>query len=340
MYDGKTCLVTGGAGFIGSHLCQHLLGLNANVVAVDNLSGGDAKNVPEGVTFCWESCEDDDGMRRVFDKFEPDYVWHLAAYAAEGLSHWIRRYNVTNNYLASVTMLNHALRTGVEHFVFTSSMAVYGAQEPPFTEEQEPSPEDPYAICKAAFERELAVAAMMWPDRFSYTVFRPHNVYGTRQNIYDGYRNVVGIFMRQNLVGQDHTIFGDGRQTRAFSDVSTILEPLAVAPFVEASHGLAFNVGGDVPYTILQLSGEVNIAMSKVGVGPVGKDFKPERFEVKHAHCDHSRRNHIFGPAHEVPIAEGLYAMAGWAKGYFDPEHGTAPMEYEIDVDLFEPWRQ
>src|SRR5271165_1390939 len=141
-------LVTGGAGFIGSHVAKHCLGLGQEVVVLDDLSGGFEDNVPAGAVFRQGSITDVHLIQELFAEHKFDYVYHLAAYAAEGLSHFIRRYNYNNNVIGSVNLINAAVNHRAKCFVFTSSIAVYGAGQTPMTEEMIPIPEDSYGIAK------------------------------------------------------------------------------------------------------------------------------------------------------------------------------------------------
>src|SRR6516225_6778996 len=207
-------LVTGVAEFIGSHVAAHLLKQGHFVVGLDDLSGGFEDHVPKGTHFVNGSINDEALINRLFAEHKFEYVFHLAAYAAEGLSHFIKRFNYTNNLLGSVNLINAAVNTGtVKCFVFTSSIAVYGRNQLPMTEDAVPQPEDPYGIAKYAVELDLKEAHEMFG--LNYVVFRPHNVYGENQNLGDKYRNVIGIFMNQIMQGRSMTIFGDGKQTRA-----------------------------------------------------------------------------------------------------------------------------
>ncbi|MCI0520595.1 MAG: NAD-dependent epimerase/dehydratase family protein, partial [Chloroflexi bacterium] len=214
-------LVTGGAGFIGSHVAELLQRRGHEVLVLDDLSGGFEDNLTPGVDFVQGSINDEALIHRLFAEHGFTYVFHLAAYAAEGLSHFIKRFNYNNNLIGSVNLINAAVNHQVKCFVFTSSIAVYGASpELPMTEATTPHPEDPYGIAKLAVEQELRVSKDMFG--LDYVIFRPHNVYGERQNIGDKYRNVVGIFMNQILQGKPMTIFGDGSQTRAFSYIGDV----------------------------------------------------------------------------------------------------------------------
>ncbi|MBC8262818.1 MAG: NAD-dependent epimerase/dehydratase family protein, partial [Anaerolineales bacterium] len=188
-------LVTGGAGFIGSHVARHLLRSGKRVLILDDLSGGSRENVPHGAEFIQGSVLDVSLLETIFERFHIQNVYHLAAYAAEGLSHFIRRFNYSNNVIGSVNLINLAVRNNVRCFVFTSSIAVYGKGQLPMTEDAIPKPEDPYGIAKYAVELDLRAAHEMFG--LQYAIFRPHNVYGENQNIADPYRNVIGIFINQ-----------------------------------------------------------------------------------------------------------------------------------------------
>src|SRR5205814_2244237 len=166
------------------------------------------ENVPDGATFVSGSVVDAELVDELFRIHEFSHVFHLAAYAAEGLSHFIRRFNYTNNVLGSINVLNAAVRAQtVERFVFASSIAVYGPAQTPMSEDVVPEPEDPYGIGKYAVELDLAAAQRMFG--LDYTVFRPHNVYGELQNLADPYRNVIGIFMNQVMSDRPMTVFGE-----------------------------------------------------------------------------------------------------------------------------------
>src|SRR2546423_11710500 len=206
-----TALVTGGAGFIGSHVADYLVEeLGFEVVVLDDLSGGFKENVNPKARFVQGSIVDHQLLNRLFDRFHFDYVYHLAAYAAEGLSHFIKRFNYTNNLLGSVNLINASVNHEVRCFVFTSSIAVYGTNQLPMREDLTPLPEDSYGIAKAAVELELKASHELFG--LDYVVFRPHNVYGERQNLGDKYRNVIGIFMNRLMQGESLPIFGDGEQ--------------------------------------------------------------------------------------------------------------------------------
>jgi UDP-glucose 4-epimerase len=306
---GSTSLVTGGAGFIGAHVCRELLARGRRVVVLDDLSGGFAENVPAGAHLVRGSIVDAALVDRLFREHSFAHVYHLAAYAAEGLSHFIRRFNYTNNLLGSANLINASVRHGVGCFVFTSSIAVYGAGQLPLSESTVPRPEDPYGIAKYAVELDLAAAKAQFG--LDSVIFRPHNVYGELQNIGDRYRNVIGIFMNQFLRGEPFTIFGDGTQSRAFSAIDDVAPAIAAAPEVAGARGQVFNIGADVPYSVIELAERVHRAMG--GSGAPDVVHLPPRHEVLHAYADHARAREVFGARRPTSLDDGLARMAAWA---------------------------
>ncbi len=327
-------VVTGGAGFIGSHVAEALVTRGHEVTVLDDLSGGFADNVPGGARLIRASITDHAAVDRIFADDRFDYVYHFAAYAAEGLSHFIKRFNYTNNVIGSVNLINASINTGVKGFVFASSIAVYGRSlVVPMTEETIPEPEDPYGIAKYAVERELAASRTMFG--LDYMIFRPHNVYGPRQNIGDRYRNVVGIFMNQILQDQPMTIFGDGTQTRAFSYIDDVAPVMAAALDEPRAWNQVFNVGADRPWPLNALAERVARAM---GVVPRITHL-PARHEVAHAHSSHEKILRVFGHRDTTSLDDGLAAMAAWVKQQ-GARSGQAFERIEVTKNLPPSWQQ
>lgn len=326
-------LITGGAGFIGSHVAKHCLNAGHQVVVLDDLSGGFRDQVPEGAIFVQGSITDAALVARLFDQYHFDYVYHLAAYAAEGLSHFIRRFNYTNNVLGSITLINEAVKHEVKCFVFTSSIAVYGAGQLPMTEAMVPQPEDPYGIAKYAVELDLRAAHEMFG--LDSVVFRPHNVYGEHQNIGDRYRNVIGIFMNQIMNGQPLTVFGDGTQTRAFSFIDDVAPHIARSVAVPAAYNQVINIGADTPYSVNALAEVVSRAL---GVAP-SVTHLPPRNEVVHAYSSHDKARAIFGDTTPVSLEAGIERMAEWARRVGARESGSFE-NIEIERNLPGNWRK
>ena len=335
-------LVTGAAGFISSHIVKNLLeNDDVYVTALDDLSGGFQSNLPGALEGCQFVQMDinDPAIDALFEEKQFDYVYHLAAYAAEGLSHFIRKYNYTNNVVGSMNLINASIKHGVKCFVFASSIATYGHGISPVTEESPQIPADPYGIAKLAVELDLKAAHEMFG--LNYIVFRPHNVFGTNQNIGDKYRNVVGIFLNQIMQNKPLTIFGDGQQTRAFSYIDDIAPVIAGAVHNETMYNQAFNIGADRAYSLNELA-DLLIA--------VLKDYNKEleytipityleaRNEVQHISADHSKLKAIVGDYEKTVMYQGLLKMVRWA---FDvgPRETSKFKNIEIEKNLPKSWQ-
>ena len=301
-------LVTGGAGFIGSHVVKHALALGHEVVVLDDLSGGFEDHIPEGALFVHGSITDHELVTELFNEHKFDYVYHLAAYAAEGLSHFIRRFNYNNNLVGSINLINESIKHKVKCFVFTSSIAVYGKGQLPMTEEMTPIPEDPYGVSKYAVELDLRSAHEMFG--LNYVVFRPHNVYGENQNIGDKYRNVIGIFMNQIMQGKSLTIFGDGTQTRAFSFIDDVAIPITNSVNIPAAYNQVFNIGADKPYPVNELA---TVVCNEFGVEPK-ITYLTARNEVLHAYSDHTKAHKVFGDPTGIDLNGRYHTNGGVGK--------------------------
>jgi UDP-glucose 4-epimerase len=302
-----TSLITGGAGFMGAHVALRCLSQGHQVVILDDLSGGYVENIPKNAIFIKGSILDTALVSKLFTEYKFDYVYHLAAYAAEGLSHFIRNFNYQNNLIGSINLINESIKHEVKCFVFTSSIAVYGTNQVPMTENTTPKPEDPYGISKYAIEMDLQSAHEMFG--LNYVIFRPHNVYGEYQNIGDRYRNVIGIFMNQLMNKQPMSIFGDGLQTRAFSYISDVSPFIVDCVEKPEAFNQIFNVGGDVPYTVLQVA---QMVANFFNVEPV-INYLPARNEVVHAFSDHAKIKQYFGAYKSITLEEGINIMGRWA---------------------------
>jgi len=332
MFEGKKVLVTGAAGFIGAHVVDALVEENHQVIALDDLSGGVQDNVSDKATFVEASILDTDKLKNLFDEHKFEYVYHLGAYAAEGLSHFIKRFNYQNNLIGSVNLINLSVLYKVKCFVFTSSIAVYGKNQLPMVESLTPEPEDSYGIAKYAVEQELAVSHAMFG--LPYIIFRPHNVYGEKQNIGDKYRNVVGIFMNQIMQGLPMTIFGNGEQKRAFSYIGDVAPIIARSIYTSKAYGEVFNIGADTPYTVNHLAKEVAKAF---GVEPK-MNYLDARNEVEEAYSDHSKVKKFFAASPNISLKEGIERMAIWAR-----KHGARKTKafenIEVPINLPPSWR-
>lgn len=330
----NTSLVTGGAGFMGAHVVNELLQEGDHkVVVLDDLSGGFRENVNPNAIFVEGSILDVELINTLCEEYNFTYIYHLAAYAAEGLSHFIKRFNYQNNLIGSVNLINAAVNYNVKRFVFTSSIAVYGENQLPMHEELTPMPEDPYGIAKYAVEQELIVTKRLFD--LDYTIFRPHNVYGELQNISDRYRNVIGIFMNKIMQGESLIIFGDGEQTRAFTHIADVAPHIAQSVNIPDASCEIFNLGSDNHVSVNKLADLVMSAMKK----EVSVEHFRARDEVKHAYCSHDKFHRIFGTTSKIELAEGLQRMGTWAKTV-GPRPATEFDEIEISKNLPDAWKK
>lgn len=300
-------LVTGGAGFIGSHVVDELIKSGKKVIVLDDLSNGLVKNVNPKAKFIKGSITNVHLINRIFEE-NIDYVFHLAAYAAEGLSHFIRRFNYNNNLIGSINLINASVNHNVKCFVFTSSIAVYGSNKAPMNEDMIPMPEDPYGISKLAVEQDLKAAKNMFG--LNYIIFRPHNVYGEKQNTLDKYRNVVGILINQACQNKELTIFGDGNQKRAFTYISDVAPLISKSIGIKKAYNKIFNLGSDKVYTINELAGIIKkYTNSKQKIR-----YLPKRKEVFYAYASHNLAKRFLGNHSRVGLEEGIKRTVEWFK--------------------------
>lgn len=326
-------LITGAAGLLGANFSRHLLNKGYKVVGIDDLSGGYEDSVPSKMTFYKQDLSNRKAVEEIFSSEKPDYVFHFAAYAAEGLSPFIRNYNYTNNILASANVINACVNHDVKKVIFTSSMAVYGVGNPPFIETQLPTPEDPYGIAKYAVEMDLKLAHEMFG--LKYSIVRPHNVVGIYQNIWDRYRNVIGIWIRKVLAGEPLTIFGDGTQIRAFSDIKFYMEPFE--KLMTSHDGETFNIGADKHYTINEAADTVISVANELGIDAVKVHLEP-RNEVHTAYCDHSKAHELLGFKDNTNLRETIMKMFKWAQE--QPNRPMKNMDYEIEKNMYSFWKK
>ena len=326
-------LISGVAGLIGSHMAEYLASKGYDVYGIDNLSGGYVENIPEGVTFFSNDLGDKRAIGRLFKKIKPDYVYHFAAYAAEGLSPFIRNFNYSNNLLASANVINECIKNEVKKIIFTSSMAVYGEGKPPFKETDIPHPIDPYGISKYAVELDLECAKEQFG--LDYTIVRPHNVIGIRQNIWDKYRNVMGIWIRRVLRGETICIFGDGLQERAFSDIKFCLEPFE--KLMTTGNSEIFNLGCTKQYALNEVADIVAKVGKEFGFDATIEHLEQRLGEAKFAYSNHDKAEQLLGFKDETNLEETIREMFVWAMKQEDRE--VKKMEYELEKGMYSYWK-
>jgi len=332
----KRILITGVAGLIGTHLSRYFLDKGYEISGIDDLSGGYKENIDDRLIKSMKFAEinliDSKALEGAFKELKPDFVYHLAAYAAEGLSPFIRNYNYTNNILASVNVINECIKNDVQKMVFTSSMAVYGIGIPPFTEDQPLSPIDPYGIAKYSVEQDLKQAYNQFG--LKYTIIRPHNIIGIYQNIWDKYRNVIGIWIHNILNNQPILIYGDGLQRRAFSDIKYYMEPFEKV--MNNFNGEIFNIGADQDYSILEIALLLKDISGKHGYECFIEHREP-RHEVSVAYCDHTKAKDLLNFKDDTILRDLIEKMFMWAKD--QPERSVKIMNYELDKGIYSYWK-
>lgn len=326
-------LVTGAAGFMGSWLVDELLKRGYDVVGVDDLSGGFQRNVNKKSKFVRLDLRDTKKTLDLVKKTKPDIIFHLAAYAAEGQSVFspiqINDINISpmNNLLVA------AVNENVDKFVFTSSMAVYGDQKPPFDEKMPRRPEDPYGCSKAYCERMLEIFNNIYGLR--YTIIRPHNVYGPRQNILDPYRNVLAIWINRVMRGKPPIIYGDGKQKRAFSYIEDVTIPMVNAGLHKKADSKIINLGSD---EVLTINSACKIVLGEMGskLKPIHAEERPG--EVKYAWSTVSLSKKILGYKTEHSLKEGVKKTISWARS-IGPQTPTYRVPLEINKNVPSVWR-
>lgn len=326
-------LITGVAGLLGSRLADWIIENKpeVQVIGVDDLSGGYLENINPKVEL-WQMNLTEHPIENIFEFHKIDYVFHFAAYAAEGLSPFIRCYNYDNNLKATAKIVNECIKHNVKRLVFTSTLAVYGHGDGGiFDESQQQAPIDPYGVAKYGCEMDIQIAGEQ--HGLDWCIIRPHNVYGVKQNIWDKYRNVLGIWMFQHLNGEDMTIFGDGEQTRAFSYIDDTLEPLWNSAVRKEASKEIINLGGIKEISINEAS---SVLLQVIGKGT--RTYLEPRHEVRHAIPSFEKSIHLLGFEHKTNLSEGLYKMWEWAKTQPNRKQFIWP-EYELEKGIYSFWK-
>lgn len=309
-------LVTGAAGFMGSHLVDALVKMGEHdIYGVDDLSGGYKTNINPKSKFSKVDLRDRKKTEELISKIRPELIYYLAADATEGRSQFTPISASERNYVAYMYTLTPAIRSGLKRIVVASSMSVYGAQNPPFSEEMPRLPEDIYGISKAAMEQATEVLSKVYG--FEYVIVRPHNVYGPKQNLSDPYRNVIGIFINCILNNKNFYIYGDGGQKRAFTYIDDFTPYILKCGFIDKVKNEIINIGPSEEYSIRTLSDLVlNIFFPD---GKIPKKLKPRYLpmrpqEVKNAYCTSKKAERLLGYKTTVTLKIGVKKMVEWAK--------------------------
>ncbi len=316
-------LVTGAAGFLGSHLSEKLALLGHEVVGIDSMIGGYEDNVPKNITFHKMDCCDLKSVQRIMKEIE--VVYHCAATAHEGLSVFSPFEITRNNFLASVGIFSAAVNEKVKRIIFCSSMARYGSQVTPFSEKMNPSPVDPYAISKVAAEQVLINLCEL--NKIEWVIAVPHNIIGPRQKYDDPFRNVVSIMLNRMLQGKAPIIYGDGEQKRCFSYIDDCLSCLVPMLDQKNLNKQIINIGPDEEFVTINKVAEICSNITGVNLNPIHKKDRPR--EVKHATCSADKARELLNYKTTVSLQDGIKKTFDYIK-----KRGVRPFNYHTEIEI------
>jgi nucleoside-diphosphate-sugar epimerase len=309
-------LVTGGAGFIGSHLVDRLLKERLSVTVIDNLDTGSLEKIArhqgnEHFSFVKGDIRDYNLVRQTVK--DADVVFHEAALASVTLS--VKDPILTNeiNVTGTLNLLKASIDLGVKRFIYASSAAVYGdTPSPRKTEDMTPSPKSPYGISKLAAENYVRIFYKLYG--LETVSLRYFNVYGPRQrfDLQCAYGGVITIFTNRLLRNMPPIIFGDGEQTRDFIYVDDVVQANMLAMHSKNAVGEAFNIGTGLSISVNQIAEALKEIMNKRDLKNVHADPRPA--EGRHGYADISKAEKILGLHPSVGINEGLAQLVDWYK--------------------------
>ena len=310
-------LVTGAAGFLGSHLCEKLIDLDHHVLGIDNMFGGYEDNIPNKTEFhkidCCDHKKVDDIMKNI------DVVYHCAATAHEGLSVFSPVEITKNNYLASVTVFTSAIKNNIKRIIFCSSMARYGSQKTPFTENMNTKPVDPYGISKVASEEVLVNLCDL--NKIDWVIAVPHNIIGPRQKYDDPFRNVVSIMINRMLQGKAPIIYGDGNQKRCFSYIDDCIYCLVGMLDGSNVNKQIINIGPDEEFVTINKVAEICSNITGSNFKPIYKPDRPR--EVKEATCSADKARNLLDYKTRTDLSTGIKKTYEYIK-----KRGPKPFDY------------
>lgn len=315
--------VTGIAGFLGSHVAERFRDLGHDVLGIDNLAGGERENVPDEVDLLVADCLD--RASYLPEMAGSDLVYHCAAAAYDGLSVFSPAYVFRNTAQATVEVVSAALASGVGRFVHCSSMARYGNVPAPYSEDQTPSPTNPYGHAKRV--SELVVSNLFDTHGGEWSIAVPHNIIGPRQRFNDPYRNVASISINRMLRGLQPVVYGDGSHERCFSFINDVVYCMERMGTLSEAASQTINVGPDEgAVTILELM-QVIAGLLNFDLDPI---FVPERpTEVGMALCSADKARRILAYETKTSLEEGLGSMIQWIE-----QRGPREFAYDLELEI------
>ena len=316
-------LVTGAAGFLGSHLCEKLINLQHKVIGIDNLLGGSLDNLPKNLEFHKIDCCNFKKLNKIMKNI--DVVYHCAATAHEGLSVFSPVENTRNNYLATVSVTTASINNKVNRIIYCSSMARYGDQTTPFTEDMKACPADPYCISKVAGEEVLMNFCNL--NNIEWVIAVPHNIIGPKQKYDDPYRNVISIMINRLLQNKRPIIYGDGNQKRCFSYIDDCIYCLLALIDSKEVIGEIINIGPDEEFVTINKIAEICSNVTGLNLKP---EYYPERpKEVKHATCSSNKARKLLKYKTTTDLYEGIKKTFEYIK-----KKGPQKFNYHVDLEI------
>jgi UDP-glucose 4-epimerase len=318
-------LITGIAGFMGSHIADSMLSEGHEVIGIDNLIGGYESNIPKSSKFVKEDLRNLSLITPYFKNI--DVVIHSACTAYEGLSVFSPSLVSENTYQITANILSASVNLKVKKFIYLSSMARYGSQPIlPFTEDMTPAPQDPYGIAKYA--SELLIKNLCELNRIEYSILVPHNIIGPRQKYNDPFRNVASIMINRMLQNKQPIIYGSGNQKRCFSFMKDVVDPIKSTIYTPIANGEVINIGPDKEFiTINELAHKIANLMS-FNLDPIFAAARPQ--EVEFANCSADKARKILKYEPKVSLDDGLKELISWISS-----NGPKPFEYHLPIEIY-----
>ena len=312
----RRVVVTGGAGFIGSHLVDGLLDAGYSVGVIDNETTGSRGNVAASADFVFGDVRNPEDLREAFDPI-PDAVFHIAGQASIRLAYADPQADLGVNVVGTVNVLQQCLDLGVPRLVFASSMTIYGSpQQVPTPESEAPDPVSFYGVTKYAAERyvHLTGARTDLESALEVTSLRMFNVYGPRQSLSNPYQGVLAIFLGNMLRGEPITLHGDGEQSRDFVYIDDVVRAWIACLEDGRSIGKVLNVGSGAPTSVNQLCDAVLEQFGHTRETYAVHGESQQQGDVRSSAADITAIQQTLDWAPRVPFAEGLQKTVLWAR--------------------------
>ena len=315
--------ITGVAGFLGSNVANRMLELGHEVIGVDNLVGGFMENVNPKVQFYKEDCINEKKMCELMK--DCNVVFHAACTAHDGFSLFSPHYITENTFGITTSVLSAAASNRVKKFIFCSSMARYGKQPIPYTENMNCNPVTPYGVAKYA--SELVIKQICELNKINYTIVVPHNIIGPGQNYIDPFRNVAAIMINKMLRGEQPIIYGDGEQKRTFSFVGDCLSCIEKIIQSNELNGEIINIGPDEEFVTINELAQTIAKIIKFDLHPIYVLDRPN--EIKYATCSSEKARRLLDYKTQTTLEMGIKQMIDDIK-----KRGPKDFRYNYEIEI------